>query len=157
MGGSTWSGRAGECSRIGILPGVRDLWVKAHQASVERILAKAQAELGNVGQVMVFPGHLCLFGYQRTWPTRVSISLGSGDLRTQAQTTKFHLQFQAGGKELWNGRAQGPGVGVFLGDLSSYPSWERNSELLGSTGATFPAPLLSPPSAPEKTAQSRLT
>lgn len=54
--------------------------------------------------------------------------------------------------EFWN-RAQGAGVRVSLGNLGSCPSWEGSSELLlGRTSAPVPAPHLSPPSAPGKTA-----
>lgn len=46
INGSTWSGKTRECSRLG--PGVRDLWVKARQALVGRVLAKVWAELGDL-------------------------------------------------------------------------------------------------------------
>lgn len=35
---------------------------QAHQALVERVLAKVWAELGDFGQFMVLFGHFCLFG-----------------------------------------------------------------------------------------------
>lgn len=42
-----------------------DLWVKAHQPLVERVLVKAWAELDDL-QLMVFSGDLRLFGDRRT-------------------------------------------------------------------------------------------
>lgn len=94
--GSTWSGRISEHFQDGS-PGVRDLWVKAHQALVNRVLAKAWAELGNLRQVMALSVHRCLFGDQRIWTTQVSSSFGSRGNPSWAQTAKFYPQFQAVG------------------------------------------------------------